>query len=326
MHATAEAEDCGAVRVSLFPSFPLLPFSISLRRFSAMATYRDPYSRPYSGQAQAYPSGDNAAYNPYDNRAPHETYDQGGYGAYAGNYRDEPFQPPDQYPGNTKEESRFDDDTPGTEPKRRLTKTSRTLRTLKYDNDNLWTRSRAGEDDALAGSAAALYSQRSSSSLASFCHFCFGFGHLALKCLASAHRAPGASVNNPNYFSVAFKEIKAQIFYPINNTPIGTGQENNIVFPGGSSRNITFPFTISYKSSSDPNQAVISDIASKCGFGGGSKSNLVVNAKLTLGLKVLAVTISPTISQDFSFACPLSESDIENGGLSGLSGLLSGSS
>jgi hypothetical protein len=55
---------------------------------------------------------------------------------------------------------------------------------------------------------------------------------------------------------------------------------------------------------------VISDIAVKCGIGG-TKQNLVVNYKISLGIRFLFITISPVISNQFDFACPLSASDIE---------------
>ncbi|KZT26414.1 hypothetical protein NEOLEDRAFT_1113225 [Neolentinus lepideus HHB14362 ss-1] len=309
-----------------------------------MATFRDPYARPYGVQAQAYPSGDNVTYNPYDNRAPHETYDQGGHGSYAGGYRDEPFQPPDQYQSNLKEESRYEDDG-GSAPQRRLTKTSRTMRTLEYENDNLWIR--GGRGRCIGRFCCCTLLMALFLVVSIILSLLLWIRPPSINMLGVGAPTSGSeiqftndgtlninlavniSVNNPNYFSVAFKEIKVQLFYPINNTAVGGGQENNIDFKEGSSTNFTFPLTISYNSSTDPSQAVIKDIASKCGFGGGSKSDLVVDYKLTLGLRVLAITISPVINNQLSFACPLSESDIEqilqNGGISGMSGLLSGS-
>jgi hypothetical protein len=72
---------------------------------------------------------------------------------------------------------------------------------------------------------------------------------------------------------------------------------------------------------------VILDLATKCGIGGGTKTNINVNYKITvssssfefrkvinpvlqLGIRILLVTISPVISNQFNFPCPLQASDI----------------
>ncbi|PPQ64644.1 hypothetical protein CVT26_002734 [Gymnopilus dilepis] len=118
------------------------------------------------------------------------------------------------------------------------------------------------------------------------------------------------SVSNPNYFSVDFKKIEAQIFYPPQNIPVGGGQANNIVFKSNSQTNFTFPFSLQYNSTADPGGAIITDLAKKCGVLGGTKTNIDVNYSITLGIRILLVTISPVISNQFSFPCPLQPSDI----------------
>ena len=72
---------------------------------------------------------------------------------------------------------------------------------------------------------------------------------------------------------------------------------------------------------------MILDLATKCGVGGGTKTNINVNYKITvssssfglrkvtnavlqLGIRILLVTISPVISNQFNFPCPLQASDI----------------
>jgi len=72
---------------------------------------------------------------------------------------------------------------------------------------------------------------------------------------------------------------------------------------------------------------VILDLATKCGIAGGTKTNINVNYKITvssssfefrevikavlqLGIRILLVTISPVISNEFNFPCPLQASDI----------------
>ena len=156
------------------------------------------------------------------------------------------------------------------------------------------------------------------------------------------------SVENPNYFGVTFSKITAevcfcsnlflvnvltrvpnQIFYPINNTKIGSGNQSDITFHAHSQTNFTFPFTIQYQKSLDPSNKILADIATKCGFIGGNKTPITVSYKITVGIssyiiisqlltgqctqpgiKIAFITVSPTISNQLSFDCPLSESDI----------------
>ncbi|KAL0946645.1 hypothetical protein HGRIS_012839 [Hohenbuehelia grisea] len=128
------------------------------------------------------------------------------------------------------------------------------------------------------------------------------------------------SVSNPNYFAVNFKQIKAEIFYPINNTDIGGGVSNDIVFNSHSQKNFTFPFAINYKMQNDPSNKVLVDLATKCGFPSGVKSDIAVDYKITLGLRILFITVSPTVSNTFRFGCPLEQGQLEqllkNAGLS----------
>jgi len=123
------------------------------------------------------------------------------------------------------------------------------------------------------------------------------------------------TVENPNFFSVSLKKLKLEIFYPINNTPIGSGQKNDINIRANQQTNFTFPFALQYKIANDPGQAVLTDLAAKCV----GNTNVKVNYKITLGLHIIVATISPTISNSFSFDCPLTEDDINkliNGGVS----------
>jgi len=119
----------------------------------------------------------------------------------------------------------------------------------------------------------------------------------------------GISVSNPNYFSVDLTKSEVELFYPINNTAIGGGNTSNIVFKSRSETNFTFPFQLSYNSSNDEQHAILSDLAVKCGVTG-PKSNLNINYKINLSIRILVATISPVISNTFSFPCPISASDL----------------
>jgi len=116
------------------------------------------------------------------------------------------------------------------------------------------------------------------------------------------------SVNNPNYFSVDFQKIEAevftrnvetvsfllkapQIFYPINNTLIGGGTSENIIFHSRSQTNFTFPFMLSYQTTLDPQGKILIDLANKCGVNGGTKSNISVNYKITVSSLLSSSTL-----------------------------------
>lgn len=119
------------------------------------------------------------------------------------------------------------------------------------------------------------------------------------------------SVNNPNYFSVDLKSLKAEFTYPQGNVPLGNGVLNDVKFPSGRETNFTFPFEINYQFSDDPSLKGLLDIAQKCGITGNSKSNLNIQYKITIGLQIIAATINPSISDTISFACPFSDSVVE---------------
>jgi len=105
------------------------------------------------------------------------------------------------------------------------------------------------------------------------------------------------SVANPNYFDVDFQKIEVEIFYPIHNTPVGGGITNNINFKSRSQTNFTFPFTLSYNASQAQASAIFSDLASKCGVGGGARSNLNINYKIS-------VSVSAFLSRNMGFSTP----------------------
>jgi len=121
------------------------------------------------------------------------------------------------------------------------------------------------------------------------------------------------AVNNPNYFSVNFNEIKADLIYPLGNTNIGGGSLKNVDIKSTAQTNFTFPVALTYTFSEDPNFAVLSDIASRCGVGSNpSPSDLTVDYKITLSFKVLFIPIKPVISNSFSFGCPISPDQIND--------------
>ncbi|TBU50744.1 hypothetical protein BD309DRAFT_879424 [Dichomitus squalens] len=114
------------------------------------------------------------------------------------------------------------------------------------------------------------------------------------------------SVNNPNYFTVELYKLDATVIYPINNTQIGSGHMTNIQFKDHTQTNFTFPVTIDYEAASDPNGAVITDLAKHCGIDPSTAaSDITVTIDIKVGVKVMLVPFTTTITQKASFACPL---------------------
>ncbi|WWC92802.1 uncharacterized protein L201_007761 [Kwoniella dendrophila CBS 6074] len=106
------------------------------------------------------------------------------------------------------------------------------------------------------------------------------------------------SVANPNWFNADFKEITATARYPGNNTnTFGGGTLYHLNFVGYTQSTFKFPFTL---------------------------KDITVDYDLYLKLKILGITVSPTISNSASFECPITASDIQSvigdGSLSGLLG------
>ncbi|KAK0463995.1 uncharacterized protein EV420DRAFT_1618813 [Desarmillaria tabescens] len=125
------------------------------------------------------------------------------------------------------------------------------------------------------------------------------------------------SVDNPNYFSVNLKKVTAELFYPLNSsstgTDIGGGTSSNINFASHSQTNFTFPFAIEYTTADDPNSAILVDLLEK--YNGEPSLSAVLQCLIIvfqLAIRILIVTVSPVISNSFSFACPLDSSSLSD--------------
>lgn len=114
------------------------------------------------------------------------------------------------------------------------------------------------------------------------------------------------SVNNPNVVGADFTAIRAIAFYPGHDTSIGGGNKTNVHIEKDANTTINFPFSVVYDPSTDPGLTILSDIASKCGILPGSqKQKLTINYLLTLGFKVLAITLSPSFNRTTEIDCPI---------------------
>lgn len=76
--------------------------------------------------------------------------------------------------------------------------------------------------------------------------------------------------------------LPPQIYYPINNTLIGGGQQNDVTFYAHTSTNFTFPFSIEYTTTMSSSPQIIADLAQKCGLEGGAVSDITVDYEITV--------------------------------------------
>ncbi|KAG1782660.1 hypothetical protein EV702DRAFT_1232674 [Suillus placidus] len=286
-----------------------------------MSQYRDPYSEQQQG-------GD-PSYNQYDTRQPHQAYDQGGYDPHTmGEYRDDPNVNPQviatSYAPAAQEVNPHEQSEFAKENGRQY----QDFKTWRGENTGgLWTRgSRVSclgrfccctmmiavfliisillallmwvrPPDAIVGTVGPSTTQNAVQ---------LGTGSIAV------NLGIDLTVANPNYFAVSFKSISANAYYPINNTLIGTGTETGITFNANSQTNFTFPFALEFSTNMSSSTQILTDLASKCGVGGGAVQDITINLDLTLGLKVLFFVVYPVVKIPASFACPITASEISS--------------
>jgi len=314
------------------------------------------YGQQQYGRQQQYEYGqynDPAPeFNPYAApEQPHPTYEQGAYENYGGGYRDDPGQdhqyaprrqatqpsfadaPAPLAPKSMDERSSFDHGE--FTPSPRGPKTASNLRQYRLDFQGpLWTRGGRGR---CVGRffcctfmsivflvvtillALVLFLRPPSIDFSDVAPVSSGSPVTLTSDGITFKMGLNISVSNPNFFAVNFKKITAEIFYPINNTPIGGGTAKDVVFQSNAQTNFTFPFSIDYSTSIDPNNQILLDIAKRCGILTNSREDLSVTVKITVGVQILFATISVPVSNPFNFACPLSKDDLS--GLLGSTGL-----
>jgi len=295
--------------------------------------YHDPYATRYGQDSQYF---ETPSYNPYVADRTPQRYDSRDYYprperepyADTGEYRDDPV-PPEVPPKHEKEEGNVTTKETlagSTFPSSDfLGSRTKQLKTWRYNNqENLWTR---GTRPQCIGRLCCcslmiiaflfvsillplvLWARPPNISLSQVKFPTTGSTIQLQNDGLSINLGVDINVSNPNYFSVDVPKIRVEIFYPINNTPLGDGMQTNLVFKSHSTTNFTFPFAVKYKRSEDPGRTIVKDLASRCGLIGSTKQDIQVNYKITLSLRFLLVTVSPVFSNRFSFSCPLSESD-----------------
>ncbi|CAG8490407.1 13700_t:CDS:10 [Acaulospora morrowiae] len=114
-------------------------------------------------------------------------------------------------------------------------------------------------------------------------------------------------VNNPNIVGATFSMIKAVAFYPKHQNPIGGGNLTNVDIASKANTTIFFPFSINYNANLDPEYTILVDIAKKCGIIGNNKTKLEIDYTLTLSLKVILITVSPSFNKIAFFDCPIKD-------------------
>lgn len=115
------------------------------------------------------------------------------------------------------------------------------------------------------------------------------------------------TVDNPNFFSVALKKVELDLIYPINNYPVGGGVKNNVDIKSNTQTNFTFPFSLDYNVTDTSGTSVLRDIVAKCT----ANEDLTVKYDLKLSLRIIIVSVSPTISNTFTIGCPVDTSELE---------------
>ncbi|KAG0225061.1 hypothetical protein BGW42_004692 [Actinomortierella wolfii] len=121
-------------------------------------------------------------------------------------------------------------------------------------------------------------------------------------------------VENPNPIGFNFEKITAKAYYPNYAPQIGGGEVDNVKFPAKSTTNLAFPLNATYSATQDVGYTVVSDIANRCGLTSAQRQKLQINYDLTLTLKIIGISISPTIkNQHVDFNCPPNIDQIVNG-------------
>jgi len=115
------------------------------------------------------------------------------------------------------------------------------------------------------------------------------------------------TVDNPNYFGVGLNKVELDLTYPINNYPVGGGVKQNINIRSNAQTNFTFPFSLNYNVSDSSGTTVLTDIVAKCS----ANQDLTVKYNLKLSLRIIIISISPTISNSFTFACPVDANELQ---------------
>ncbi|KAG1905894.1 uncharacterized protein F5891DRAFT_1007071 [Suillus fuscotomentosus] len=289
-----------------------------------MSQYRDPYSeQQQDSHNQQY--GDAS----YDTRQPHQAYDQGGYDPQTmGEYRDDPNANPQvaatSYAPAAQEMNPYEQPNYAKKNGRQ----SQDFKTWRGENTaGLWTRgSRVScigrfccctmmiavflivsillallmwvrPPDAIVGNVGPSTTQNAVQ---------LNSGSITV------NLGVNLTVVNPNYFGVSFKSINVDAYYPINNTLVGTGQETDITFNSNSQTNFTFPFSLEFSTNMTSSTQILTDLATKCGVGGGAVQDITIDLDITVGLRVLFFVVYPVVSIPASFACPISASDISS--------------
>ncbi|KAI0699710.1 hypothetical protein BC835DRAFT_1330417 [Cytidiella melzeri] len=286
--------------------------------------------RAYNGSTYPpqQPYADNDNYYSYDNNQPHATYGQAGFNASEPGlaaYKDEPG-----YAAGTKErDTQFVAGVSANNFSTRALgpRSSKSLKRWRHEHQgNLW----------VGSSKLRCCGRFFCCSIMMFLFFLVGIVlslllwirppnveigsiHLANSSNAVNFESNGLAVtldvpivvNNPNFFSVTFDTIHADIFYPINNTEVGQSNLYKLKIDSNKQTNFSLPFTLNYTTSIDPKFKILTDIADHCGFGGGKTSQITVDYEITLDFKILFIPIKPIIKNSASFDCPFTLDDIE---------------
>lgn len=66
---------------------------------------------------------------------------------------------------------------------------------------------------------------------------------------------------------------------------MGTGNETDITFHANSQTNFTFPFTMEFSTNMASSTSILTDLAQKCGVGGGAVQDITINLDITVRVR-----------------------------------------
>lgn len=111
--------------------------------------------------------------------------------------------------------------------------------------------------------------------------------------------------NSIHHSHTHLKKIMKAYYPEAGPEPVGGGLMDHQYVPRYSDFNFTYPFAIKYNAVQDTDRTLLHLLVQKCGLTGGQPQQLTINYVINLAVKVLFVTVHPTITDSTSFVCPV---------------------
>ncbi|ORY02796.1 hypothetical protein K493DRAFT_346518 [Basidiobolus meristosporus CBS 931.73] len=119
------------------------------------------------------------------------------------------------------------------------------------------------------------------------------------------------TIDNPNYITINFDEIKATAFHPaMPDVVLGNGSIKDVTIMKKAMNVLLFPLSIHYNITNDPQKLILQDLISRCGssISGQKKGSIDMDYEIDLNFRMLAFTgFVPKIRSKAGFDCPQSQ-------------------